>query len=294
MLQKAWLGFTVVALVAVLLLDQILPTFAQTPADTLATREEITIANVRLGKDGAPQDLVGSAVTRQEPVKTIPMELDGDESSASRYLVFLPAVLAASDIEANNEVSAATYWYTIKYESFNDSFPNEWQVYDCNGNQYGGEEYWGAANYVIGSPDTFTTNKIAWVARGGTKGMDPRYYGYPNQACAWMIYGPFSLSSVSQARMTFKFWNESELTYDVFSWMAYCNGMPYFSGLNHSGKSDGWDNITLDLGNIPGYAPGTGSCLGNSNVWVAFRFISNANRIGTGAFVDDVVIQKAY
>ena len=56
----------------------------------------------------------------------------------------------------------------------------------------------------------------------------------------------------------------------------------HFAGLGVSGDSGGWQFVNLDLS----------GCLGDSSVWIAFKFVSDSSGVDVGAFVDDIVIQK--
>jgi hypothetical protein len=294
MFRKDWFGLVVLAWGVALSLGQILPASAQDAVDTgnsaSADTEITTEVTVMLGMEGAPLALPSLEATVQAPTEAVPAEENAVQSPVVGYRVFLPTVFTENSVDTDNEVSAAyTYWRTIKYETFEGTFPNPgWITYDC-GSVTNGVEYWGQAMYLDGAPHSWS----AWAAAGNPAppNKNPNMPGdnYSSHACAWMIYGPFKLNQAHAARMTFRFRNMSELNKDFFSWMATCTGKPYFSGLSHSGDSGGWQSVTLDLGHIPNL----GSCVGTSgDVWIAFRFTSDLLFNYKGPFVDDVLIEE--
>lgn len=105
-----------------------------------------------------------------------------------------------------------------------------------------------------------------------------------------MSYGPFNLADATDARVTFWFKNLSEQGYDYFGWYASTNGNNYY-GTQVSGDQNTWQFQTFNLTNV--YT--LGNVCGKSQVWFAFIFTSDESESGptyTGAFVDDVVIEK--
>jgi hypothetical protein len=65
---------------------------------------------------------------------------------------------------------------------------------------------------------------------------------------------------------------------------ADCRGAPYY-GVCRSGQTNGWEQVVLDLANVPTL----GNLLGQEKVWVAVQF--EADESGTrpaGAYVDDL------
>lgn len=183
------------------------------------------------------------------------------------------------EAEATDEHNAArASWRTIKYETFEGRFPNtRWRVADCNGSA-DGLYYWNDTRAL-----SHAGSRSAWPAANR---LNPEDYFYPNDMCAWMIYGPFSLRDASAAQLRFTYWNQSELGYDWFAWLASRDGI-HFSGRQVSGNSSGWRTVTLDLAKVPGL----GSCLDDATVWIAFRFGSDGSIVEDGPFIDDVFIQ---
>ncbi len=171
---------------------------------------------------------------------------------------------------------------TILQEDFDGVFPTgSWRALDQDGTQ-NGEYYWDDDD-----AKALTGKSSAWMANGGKHGLDPEFYNYPDNLQSWMIYGPFDLSDAASANLTFSYWNLSEIKYDFLGWYASPNGTDFY-GMRVSGNSLGWKPVTLDLAAVPV----TGNLLGDSSVWIAFRFSSDNNTSDRGAFIDQLRIQK--
>ncbi len=157
-------------------------------------------------------------------------------------------------------------WTTIKNETFEGIWPAApWQVL--------GTPTWDDTSYAY--------HGGYWSGWCADSSVSPAS-GYPNNMNAWMIYGPFSLADASSANMTFWFKNLSEAGYDYFQWFSSVDGVN-FNGFQDSGDQNSWRQMTLDLSNR----------IGQPQVWIAFRFVSDSSIAGLpGAYVDDIVIQK--
>jgi immune inhibitor A len=172
-------------------------------------------------------------------------------------------------------------WSSLMSENFEGNFPSgAWQAFDNNGSNYG-EFYWDDDDYLPHSGSW-----SAWAANGGANGADPALYYYPNNMDSWMMYGPFSLSSYSDAELLFSYWNDSELGWDKFSWLVSTNGTNFY-GYAVSGYSSGWQSVNFDLTTVPSL----GNVTGAANVWIAFNFTSDSTNVYDGAFVDDISLQ---
>jgi hypothetical protein len=257
------------------------PTSAQEPQgvtanDGPAITESAQDTVAALGIDEAVQTAAVKEVS-QDTAKSVPSEADELQSIQDKLSLFMPA-LAATGNAADESVQAALTQYTIKYETFEGAFPNGlWRTYDCDG-RTNGEYFWDDDDYK-----PYSGRWSAWPANGGYNQRDPQYYYYPNRACTWMIYGPFSLATARYAYLNFAYWNQSERNYDYFAWYASTNGTNFY-GTRVSGDSGGWKGRTLDLSAVPTL----GNTLGDSSVWIAFRFTSDGSVVDDGPFVDNV------
>lgn len=168
-------------------------------------------------------------------------------------------------------------------EKFEGAFPSGlWDAFDNDG-ATNGEYYWDDDNYR-----PYEGSWSAWAAAGGADGLDPEFSNYPNNAQSWMIYGPFDLSKSGSAYFDFYYWNDSEETYDLFSWGASGDGTT-FTATTVSGYSGGWVYERFNLG----------PWLGDSSVWIGFEFTSDYIYTYEGPYVDWIdlwssPIQKSY
>jgi len=173
-------------------------------------------------------------------------------------------------------------WVTIVSEDFEGAFPGSWTVDD---NKPGfGEYYWAKRNCR-----SYEGSYSGWAVGGGADGSALSCgSNYPNVAGSWMIYGPFSLAGATAADLSFKLWLNSESSADVLCRSASTNGTSFYGSCT-SGDSEGWIDRTLDLADVPTL----GNLLGQTNVWVALIFNSDASsNYAEGGYVDNIVLRK--
>jgi inhibitor of cysteine peptidase len=95
-------------------------------------------------------------------------------------------------------------WANIMTEDFEGSFPGPWDVFDSVSGY--GEYYWAKRNCRPHSG-----SYSGWGVGGGANGSSLSCgANYPDNAKSWMIYGPFDLSSASDAELLFWRWNLAE------------------------------------------------------------------------------------
>jgi hypothetical protein len=165
-------------------------------------------------------------------------------------------------------------WTNLMSEGFEGIWPNgDWRVYDNNGST-GGDVTWDDDDF---KPHTGSWS--SWAANGGTDGVDPQYFYYLNNMDSWMVYGPFDLSTCALADFEFYYWNKSEPNHDWIGWAASPNGSNFY-GAQISGDQSSWNYVDFDL------AP----YLGDTSVWLMFRFISDGSIVMDGSFIDDVAL----
>lgn len=168
---------------------------------------------------------------------------------------------------------------TIKSETFEGAFPNEWHLLSRNESPV-----W----------DDVSNRKYAGAYSGYCVGSSPDPGPeYPNNADSWMIFGPFSLAQAQDARLAVQTWIDTEPGYDFFSIMASTNGSNFY-GRSWSGDwvtssgGNGWMNIMFDLTNVYNL----GNLCGEQQVWVALQFTSDYYYTLEGAYVDNVVVEQ--
>lgn len=113
---------------------------------------------------------------------------------------------------------------------------------------------------------------------------------YPHNADGWMVYGPFSLADAARAELQFRLWLYTELYNDYVFYGASVDGIQ-FQGYQVSGNTQGWDEVTLNLADVPNL----GNLLGQSQVWVALVFASNGSTAyAEGGYVDNIILRQCY
>lgn len=172
---------------------------------------------------------------------------------------------------------------TIVSADFEGTFPSPWVTFDNNGGSFG-EYYWGKRNCR-----PYTGSYSGWAVGGGANGSGLGCgSNYPDNAEAWMVYGPFSLASATAADLKYKLWLNSEPTYDGVCRLASIDGTNFY-GLCTTGNSSGWIDRVLDFTSVPTL----GNVTGQPNVWVAIIFASDADtNFAEGAYVDEVALRK--
>jgi hypothetical protein len=164
-------------------------------------------------------------------------------------------------------------WTTLMTEGFEGSFPGtKWTLQ--------GNPTWGRKGY---RPHSGSWS--GYCAGGGSGAVNPPG-PYPNSMNAWMIYGPFDLSTAYDAELLFYYWLKSEEGYDYFKYYASTDGS-HFYGWITSGDTNGWASGKLELDCVPVL----GDVTGDSSVWIAFKFDSDSSTAYEGAYVDDVVLR---
>jgi hypothetical protein len=163
-------------------------------------------------------------------------------------------------------------WTIIKSETFEGSFPgtppNAWTL-------------WGAPTWGKRSYKPHAGSWSGYCVGSGTARV------YPNNTDAWMVFGPFTLAGYVDAKVDFYRWLRSEVGYDYLIWAASTDDINYY-GWQEDGIDPIWRSVSFDLRNVPGY----GNFCGQPSVYIAFIFQSDVSNIDTGAYIDDIVIQR--
>jgi len=225
---------------------------------------------------------------RPEPPKARVLELqpkpevrDGaaaPAADASQSATHLSAAVAG----AIGPILPAAGWTTIKSETFEGAWPNDWTLY---GNIGTPAITWGPEDYYRRTGDY-----SGWAA-GATH--NPFTQSLPKPASGTLImrmtYGPFDLRGATDARV--RFWTTYQLAInDKLRWEVSKNGTDFYGGLQGEGNTLGtWSEVTFDLKTVPTL----GNLCGHNGVY--FRLQCDSDDEGAwvkGPFVDDVVIEK--
>lgn len=194
-----------------------------------------------------------------------------------------PSVKARPEVSGEVELpEGMAGWTNIMSEDFEGGFPGPWNVLDDAAGY--GEYYWAKRNCR-----SYSGSYSGWGVGGGADGSSLSCgANYPNNAKAWMVYGPFDLTDATDAELLFRYWNLSEWYFDGLFWGASIDGQ-YFYGYGASGNSGGWSYVNFDLTDV--YP--LGDLTGEPQVWIAFVFTSDDTfTYSEGAYVDDIILRK--
>jgi hypothetical protein len=128
-----------------------------------------------------------------------------------------------------------------------------------------------------------TGSAAAWPAGAGTSGYSPSTSNnkYLNSMNAQMVYGPFDLRTAKAAEVSFWLWMETEATDKLYLEASTDNST--YTQLSEWNTSDmNWRQKTVSLS---GY-------IGQQNVYVRWRFQTNASSTFQGPWIDDVLIRQ--
>lgn len=173
-------------------------------------------------------------------------------------------------------------WQTIVWEDAEGTFPggNGWNTFDNNAGS--GNDYWDDLSCF-----RYNGSWSIWSADIGDR-VDCSTYD--NDMFSWMVYGPFDLSDATAARTIFQLWSETErpdIPFDYVFWGASVNSTNYYG--NRRTSNTDWTSVTFDFATVPTL----GSLLGQSQVWLAFVFVSDGSISSYGgAYLDDILVEK--
>jgi uncharacterized repeat protein (TIGR02543 family) len=168
-------------------------------------------------------------------------------------------------------------WQIILDEDFEDDISSQWTIT--------GNPSWGRSAH---NPCEGVYS--AWCALGGSFGLDPAASNYPDNMNTMMIFGPFDLSNANAAELSFSCWIKTAAEndrQDGLGILASIDGS-HFNGYTMYGQQDSWQNINYNLRDFPYYR----DLRGQSQVWIAFRFFSDAEANDAGVFLDNILIRK--
>ena len=170
----------------------------------------------------------------------------------------------------------ASGWATIMSEGFEGAFPGFWTLY--------GDDYTWSKRDCRPSLGSYS----GWGVGDGAQGSGLSCGdNYPDNASAWMIYGPFSLADATDAEMLYSFWTYTEEEFDYLFVGASTDGS-HFSGYSWWGDRS-WTDDAFDLTDV--YQ--LGDLTGEPEVWVGFWFKSDESfTYPEGVYVDNIELRK--
>jgi len=170
------------------------------------------------------------------------------------------------------------YWRPLMQSDFELYWPYDWSAYS----EFGYTDcYWGNV-----SCRSWSGSWSIHCSNDGSAAPTATCDSYVNGMSTVMKFGPFDLSNASAGYMTFYTLLDLEDTFDSFYYLVSTDDVGYY-GVEMETDTSGWENRSLDFASVPTL----GSVLGESAVWIAFRFTSDASFTeGEGAYVDDVEV----
>ncbi len=198
-----------------------------------------------------------------------------------------PWVFPNNPLGLDKAITPSPYMPLTWKEGWEFAWPNgAWLTWDNNGVNYPNENYdlcWDDVSYRDSKG-----NWSAWPADGCGDGYSPP--GYAPNMDSWMTLGPVSTSGAKSAKMTYKFYLDTEANYDWLGACASADNLYYYCNWVSGWSGGKFIKGTLDLKNVPGY----GSMLGDAYVWVGFIFQSDDIIQGDwgyeGAYIDEFAL----
>jgi hypothetical protein len=214
----------------------------------------------------------GAGIEKAALERVMPAKMGAEMRLVDKEPLATPRAITAN----NKKITVKEGWEGI--------WPHtNWYTWDWNGTDYANYN-----TYVCWDDENWISHKggwSAWAAGGCTDGLNPNYDYYVDNMDSWMEYyvdlGP---NGAKSGKVTFKYWNNSELGWDYLHWCASVDGYNYYCS-NHTGSTGGkWKSGSINLKKVPGY----GNMLNNSGVYVAFAFTSDGSISSgyDGAFID--------
>ena len=196
---------------------------------------------------------------------------------------------------------ARACWNTLLQYCF-DTDPQNWpnSGWAVSSNQ---TTRWGIEGRYFDQHVCQTDEHACWII-GYPTSNDPEFTPYPPNLDTYMTYGPVNLTGATSALTSFWLLNSSEPAHDSIFWGASLS--PNLSAQNmmlsgtYSGDADlNWNVKYINFAQLVSPAGDTLSYLGQSAVWVFWRFRSdgnpnpgNLNPLRFGAIVDNVTIAR--
>lgn len=186
-------------------------------------------------------------------------------------------MLIAGEQPGNTAIPKASE--TVLSDSFEGSFPGQWQVLSSTTSQWGQTAHRASQG----------THSV-YCAGGGT-GPAPQGGPYFNDMETWMIIGPFSLADATSASIAFDLWMKTEPAdgdtfLDYLFYGLSVNGSN-FSGFNTTGDTQGWSPSSFDVSEITNI-----TALGAEQVWFGLGFYSDESITDEGVYIDNVTVTK--
>jgi len=170
---------------------------------------------------------------------------------------------------------AQACWQTLLRECFDQNMSTLW-VTASNMNVH-----WGIENIYYDTHVCPEDNQAAWAC-GFPPTDDPRYFPYPPNLNTYLVWGPMDLTRAQQATASFWMFNRSEPGRDSVFWGASLSPQltdqnMMISGVYTGDMNTNWELKNMDFSELRTPAGDTISYLGQSAVYVFWRFRADAD-----------------
>jgi hypothetical protein len=197
--------------------------------------------------------------------------------------------------------TARACWNTVLSDCFDIGAPNwpntGWAV---SSNQ---SSRWGIESRYFDTHVCQNDQHAVWIL-GNPTTNDPQFTPYPPNLDTYMTYGPVNLAGMTAGAASFWLLNSSESGHDSIFWGASLSPNLTAQNMMIAGTYSGdvelnWNIKYVDFAQLRTPAGDTISYLGQSAVWVFWRFRSDGNAnppdhqpLRFGAIVDNVTISR--
>jgi hypothetical protein len=198
--------------------------------------------------------------------------------------IYLPLILRNA---SNIPVQASSNWVIALSDNF-DLGAFGWSTWSTISAPNHGSYRWYPRDCLA-----YSGQYSAWPMGGGDDGSNtPCGAAYPNTLDTTMFGPSVNLKHTSRAEFSMKVWTDLAEGDQICAGVATTEQEPgwqaRYYGVCRSGKTNGWEDLTLDLSQVPTL----GNLLGTEKVWVAVRFTANASGSRpAGVYVDDVTVR---
>lgn len=193
-------------------------------------------------------------------------------------LLMLAAVVGAWG-GASTAPAQTTLWRPVFTDTFSSLSP-AWTLYNDTTGNYG----WDVEPYTRSLGSLVIMDQGFWSAGGGTVGSTQSWPTgtYANNIEVWAIAGPFTLTEqVWDMRLRLDLQNRIVAGDSLF--VGLSGDGQYFTGLTLTETFAEWQQISWS----------TKAYL-NGPVWIALRFMSDAQNVAAGSLVDNLVLEFNY
>jgi len=226
--------------------------------------------------------------TRQKPELPDMLQFPDAQLLVNKAKKYKPKLGNISDPET--EIQGEWGWRCVWGENFEGDFPGmDWEL-ARNANPLNNNGYtWGKTDV-----NPYDGNYAAWCAQTnmipGNPDLQAGTDNYPPMTRAWMAAGPFDLSDVYSAKLTFRIDQTTVLNdftgvgFSIDGVWFKITSEPEYQFIRNS--TDGYMTVEIAIENV------IGALWDKKQVWVCFIFWSGPDNSARGTWIDNIKIKK--